>query len=182
MTLAELVATLSPAINPAYEGPQVADDMILAIGFPASGSTTAPTHPDDYLVAQQFISEHSGSITSTTQTTQYVRTGEVTTRTSANRVITVTGDRYIGDAFQDACLDFTRVFGVGGDVVAPYVYFSRRSGKGEKGQLSFDITADHEGAAGENDGFSITLTSTQVPLAYEYEPEPAPDPDPPEGT
>lgn len=168
MTLAELIATLNPPINPAYTGAQVADDMILAIGFPSSGGTV-PTGPDEYLVAQLFVSEHSGAITSTTQTTQYIRTGEVTTRTSANRVITVTGDRYIGDAFQDACMDFTRVFGVGGDVVAPYVYFSRRSGKGEQGQVSFDITADHEGAAGENDGFSITLTSTQVPLAYAYD-------------
>lgn len=167
MKLSELIATLNPPINPAYTGPQVADDMILAVGMTPSGGT-APTSPDDYLVAQQFISEHSGTITSTTQTTQYIRTGEVTTRTSANRVITVTGDRYIGDAFQDACMEFTRVFGVGGDVEAPYVYFSRRSGNGEQGTVSFDITADHEGAAGENDGFTITLTSTSVPLTYAY--------------
>lgn len=162
MTLAELMAGRTP--SPSYSGPQVADDMVLAVGFGMEDGAD----PNTYLVAQKQVSEHSGEITSTTATKQYIRNGEVTLRTGASRTLTVNGDRFIGDEFQEACLDLAVIYGVGGDVIAPYVYFSLRTGKGEKGKVSIDVTADHSGASGESDGFSATFTSDAVPEAYTY--------------
>lgn len=152
--------------NPEYEGKQGADDMILALGFP-SGAT--PTSLGDYFVAQKTIAEHSGAVSGTSDQKQYIRAGEVKTRTGASRVLSVIGDRTIGDEFQDACLDIKILFGAGSDVVVPYVYFSAKTGKGEQGHVTIDVTADHNGGAGANDGFSITLTSEGTPTAYAYE-------------
>jgi hypothetical protein len=152
-----------------YIGKQVADDMVLAVGF-----GTDNRDPNTFLVAQKQVSEHSGEITSSTQNATYIRNGESTVRTGASRTLTVTGDRYVGDEFQEACLDMGVVYGVGNDVVKPYVYFSLHTGKGERGNVSIDVTADHSGAAGENDGFSATLTGESVPTAYAYAPPPAP--------
>lgn len=156
-----------PAPNPDYTGKQVANDMILALGFPVSGA--APASPDDYFVAQKTIAEHTGAIAGTSDKKQYIRAGEVTTRTGASRSFSVNGDRTIGDDFQDACLDIGILYGAGSDVVVPYVYFSAKTGKGEQGHVTIDVTADHNGGAGANDGFSLTLTSEGTPAAYAYE-------------
>ena len=97
MKLSELMAGITPA--PEYEGPVSADDYVLAIGL--SGSETGP---GDYLVAQEGITEHSGALSAVTNDVTYIRSGPQNVKTGTTRTINLTGDRYAGDAFQDALL------------------------------------------------------------------------------
>lgn len=161
MTLAELMTGKTP--DPEFEGIATADDMVLAIDF-----TGSATHPDEYIVAQNGITEQSGALEAQTQDAQYLRTGQVTTKTGTSRSFTVSGDRYHGDAFQDAILGHALKFGTGQSVIKKYVYFCLLTGKGEQGKVSIAIEDDLSGAAGENASFSATLTSTEMPTAYTY--------------
>lgn len=163
MKLSDLMKGREP--NPDFEGFSTADDMVLAIDFTGTAAS-----PDDYLVAQEGVTEQSGSLTAQTQDSQYLRTGQVTIKTGTSRSFAVSGDRYHGDAFQDAILSHAIKFGTGQTVIKPYVYFNLLTGKGERGSLSIAVEDDLSGAAGENASFSATLTSTVKPMEYTYEP------------
>lgn len=165
MILSELMANYTP--DPEYDGPQTANDMVLAVNFGQAGAD-----PGTFALAQPYITEHSGAINSSTQETEYIRTGPNTTRTGASRVITVNGDNKHSDEFQDGIKAHEILYGTGGTVIKEYVYFSLLTGKGERGRISIDVTADHEGVAGENDSFSATLTSDATPQEYTYTPTP----------
>lgn len=166
MKLSELMTGRTP--DPAFEGFSTADDMVLAIDF-----TGAAANPGLYTVAQEGITEQSGALSAQTQDSQYLRTGQVTTKTGTSRSFTVNGDRYNGDEFQDTILSHAIKFGTGQSVIKPYVYFNILTGKGEQGKLSIVVEDDLSGAAGDNASFSATLTSTVKPTEYTYTP-PAP--------
>lgn len=163
MKLSELMQGRTP--NPDFEGFSTADDMVLAIDF--SG---AAADPGEYIVAQNGITEQSGRLEARTQDSQYLRTGQVTTKTGTSRSFAVNGDRYNKDEFQDEILSHAIKYGTGQAVVKPYVYFNMLTGKGEKGSLSITVEDDLSGAAGENASFSATLTSTVKPTEYTYAP------------
>ena len=163
MTILELMAGRTPSA--AFKGFSTADDMMLAIDFAGSA-----TDVHDYIVAQTGITEQSGALSAQTQTSQYLRTGEVTTKTGTSRSFTVNGDRYNGDEFQDAILAHAIKYGTGQSVIRPYVYFNMLTGAGERGNISIAIEDDLSGAAGENASFSATLTSTVMPTEYTYTP------------
>ena len=164
MTLKDLMKGKTP--RPEFEGFSTADDMVLAIDFSNSGSAD----PNDFVVAQNGITEQSGQLEAQTQDSQYLRTGKVSTKTGTSRSFTVNGDRYNGDAFQDAILSHAIKFGTGQSVIRPYVYFNILTGKGERGIISIAVEDDLSGAAGENASFSATLTSTVLPTEYTYQP------------
>lgn len=161
MTVAQLMAGVTP--DPAFEGFSTADDMVLAIDF--TGTATDPTA---YLIAQEGITEQSGALSPENKDATYLRTGKVSTKTGTSRGFTVNGDRYHGDAFQDALLAHALKYGTGQSVIKPYVYFDRLTGKGEQGKVSIAIEDDLSGAAGENASFSATLTSVGIPTEYTY--------------
>jgi hypothetical protein len=161
LKLSELMNGRTP--EPQYEGFSTADDMVLAIGFTGEEAT-----PNDYIVAQQGITEHSGALEAQSQDSQYIRTGQVNTKTGTSRTLSVSGDRYVGDAFQDALLDHALKYGTGQTVIKPYVYFNLLTGKGEQGKVSITVEDDPSGAAGENASFSATLTSVGIPTEYTY--------------
>ena len=161
MKLTELMQGKTP--NPDFEGFSTADDMVLAIGF--SG---AETDPNQYIVAQEGITEQSGALEAQTQDSQYLRTGKVTIKVGTSRSFTVSGDRYNKDEFQDALLAYGLKYGTGQEVIKPYVYFNILTGKGEKGMISIAVESDLSGAAGENASFSAKLTSTRKPEEYTY--------------
>ena len=163
MKLSDLMTGVTP--NAEYEGFSSADDMVLAIDF--SGIAT---NPNDFIVAQQGITEQSGSLSAQTQDAQYLRTGQVTTKTGTSRSFTVNGDRYNKDEFQDALLSHAIKYGTGQAVIKPYVYFNMLTGKGERGSISIAVEDDLSGGAGENASFSATLTSTVKPSEYTYAP------------
>ena len=161
MKLSELMAGITPA--PEYEGPVSADDYVLAIGL--SGSETSP---GDYLVAQEGITEHSGALSAVTNDVTYIRSGPQNVKTGTTRTINLTGDRYAGDAFQDALLAHKIKYGTGKTVIKPYVYFCMLTGKGEQGLISIVIDEDPSGAAGSNAGIKATLTAKGTPTEYTY--------------
>jgi len=163
MKLAELMQGMNP--NPTFEGQTTADDMVLAVNLVPGN---APGNFQSYVVAQVQINEHSGSLEAQTVDTQYIRAGEVTTKTGTTRSITVSGDRYVGDEFQDLMLSHEIKFGTGNAVRKSYVYFSVLSGIGENGEATVVIDEDAAGAAGENLSFSATLTSTMTPAEYAF--------------
>jgi len=160
MTLSDLMTGITP--NASFEGPVTADDMVLAVDLESAASIGG------YIVAQKYVSEHSGTIESESQDSQYIRTGKTNTRTGAVRVITVNGDRYVGDDFQDKMLGHAIKYGKGASVIVDYIYFNIKNGKGEKGKVTIDVTEDASGAAGENASFTATLRSVGTPDDYTY--------------
>lgn len=160
MTLKELME--SRTLQEDYAGQITADDMVLAVNLADADDV------DGYIVAQPYISEHSGALEAQSQESQYVRAGKLTTKTGTTRTITVTGDRYAGDPFQDSILDHKIKYGTGSTVVKDYVYFAIQNGKGELGQATIVVEGDAQGVAGENLTFNAILTSTIVPKEYTY--------------
>lgn len=160
MTIAELMA--GRTVDSAFAGQITADDMVLALNLNGTPEVSG------YVVAQPYISEHSGSLAAQTASSQYIRSGEVTTKTGTSRTITVNGDRYVGDPFQDGILSHAIKYGTGSAVVKDYVYFAIQNGVGEKGQVTVVVDDDASGASGDNLSFSATLTSTSMPAEYAY--------------
>lgn len=160
MKLHELM--MDRTLDASYEGQITSDDMVLAVNLDGADNV------NNYIVAQPYISEHSGSIDSQTEDSQYIRTGKTTTRTDATRSISVNGDRYTGDPFQDAILAHAIKYGTGGSVVKDYVYFAIQTGKGEKGKITINVNNDASGAAGAKASFGATLTSVGTPSDYTY--------------
>lgn len=160
MTVTELMTGRTP--DPTYKGQITADDMVLALNL------NDATDVKDYIVAQPFVSEHSGSLDAQTSDNNYIRAGKVTIKTATTRKISVNGDRFEGDPFQDGILDHAMKYGTGSAVVKDYVYFAIQSGKGEKGSVTVIVDSDASGASGNNLSFSASLTSTTMPTEYSY--------------
>ena len=164
MKVSELMNGKTPSEE--YAGITTADDMVLALNL---ASTPAQT-PNDYIVAQEGITEHTGALEAQTADSQYIRSGQVTTKTGTSRSFTVNGDRFCGDTFQDALLAHKMKYGTGNAVIVEYVYFNMLTGKGEQGKVSVVIEDDLAGAAGENASWTATLTSRGTPTEYTYAP------------
>lgn len=151
--------------NPDYAGILTNDDNVLAINI--SGDPDA--HPDTYAVVQGAIVGVNAQLNPVTQDKQYIREGLSTTKTGTQRTFTATGDRYIGDEFQDYVFDFDRLYGVGEAVVTDYVWFCILNGKGEKGKISIVDNSDGSGNAGETAAVDIALRKAgAMPSVYEY--------------
>ena len=163
MKLSELMAGITPV--PEYEGPVSADDYVLAIGLEGT-----ETKPDDYLVAQEGITEHSGALSAVTNDVTYIRSGPQNVKTGTTRTINLTGDRYAGDAFQDALLAHKIKYGTGKTVIKPYVYFCMLTGKGEQGRAAIIVTSDVGGAAGSKATFACDVKAIGTPDEFDYNP------------
>lgn len=161
MKVSELMAGYTP--EPEYEGAITADDWVLAVGIGEAASEA------DYTVVQQSISGLDPQMNPVTQDTQYIRTGLSTSKTGTQRTFAISGDRYIGDEFQDHCFSIAVAHGTGQDVVVPYVFFNLKNGKGEKGTVSIIVNSDGGGNAGENSTISVDLKSVgTAPTEYTY--------------
>lgn len=162
MKLSELMAGYTPSED--FEGFATNDDWVLAVGIGAELSSEK-----DYTVVQMGIAGLDPQLNPVTQDKQYIRTGLSTSKTGTQRSFAVTGDRYIGDAFQDYCFGLDIAHGVGQAVVVPYVFFSILTGKGEKGTVSIIVNSDGGGNTGENSSISIDLKSVgTAPTEYTY--------------
>lgn len=162
MKLSELMAGYTPDAE--FEGFATNDDWVLAVGIGDS-----VTGEKDYTVVQMGIAGLDPQLNPVTQDKQYIRTGLSTSKTGTQRSFAISGDRYIGDAFQDYCFGLDIAHGVGQKVIVPYVYFSILSGQGEKGTASIIVNSDGGGNAGENSSISIDLKSVgTAPTEYTY--------------
>ena len=103
------------------------------------------------------------------QDKQYIRAGQSTTKTGTQRSFAVSGDRYVGDDFQDFALSHAVKYGTGNSVVRDYVYFCLLNGQGEKGKCSIIVNSDGAGDAGESSEIDIELKkSGDAPASYTY--------------
>jgi hypothetical protein len=96
----------------------------------------------------------------TTTEKTYIRTGTTTTKTGNQRTFSITGDRIIGDEFQDFALSHKIKYGKGQAVMRDYIYFNLITGKGEKGLCSIIVNSDGSGEAGNSSEIDIELKST----------------------
>ena len=161
MKLSELMAGYTPA--PEFEGFATNDDWVLAVGINDAASEA------EYTVVQMGIAGLDPQLNPVTQDKQYIRTGLSTSKTGTQRSFAISGDRYIGDAFQDYCFGLDIAHGVGQKVIVPYVYFSILSGKGEKGTASIIVNSDGGGNAGESSAISVDFKKIgAMPTEYTY--------------
>ncbi len=164
MTLAEFMATRSP--DPTYKAAaaDTTDAYILAINL----AEPAEESPAGYIVANEGITEHPGSLNPEMTDSVYMHSGKRSSKTGNQRQFGIAGDRFSGDEFQDAILSYKMKYGTGNTIIRDYVFFNGLTGLGEKGKIAIVIDADAEGAAGENATFSGTLYAQGIPSAYTY--------------
>lgn len=162
MTLSELMAGKTP--DASFEGFVTNDDWVLAVDI-----TGEATDEDDYVVAQMGVAGLDAQMNPITVDKQYIRSGQSTTKTGMQRTFKVTGDRYVGDDFQDYCFSHAVKYGTGNAVIVPYVYFCILNGKGEKGNASIIVNSDGSGNAGESSAVDIDVKKTgDMPTEYTY--------------
>jgi hypothetical protein len=166
MKLAELMAPIT--LKPDFTGFVTNDDFVLAIDCgetPATDFTTV----DDFAVVQLGVAGLDSQMNPITQDKVYIRAGQSTTKTGNQRSFAVTGDRYVGDEFQDFALSHDIKYGTGQTVVRKYVYYNIVTGKGESGECSIIINSDGSGEAGNNAEIDIELKkSGAAPADYTY--------------
>ena len=161
MKVSELMA--NHPLNPDFAGVTTNDDWVLAVKTSPEQATEK-----DYIVIQSGVTSHAASINSETTDSQYIRTGKNTVRTSAQRQFSVTGDRMLADPAQEFLLSLKMAFGTGQSVVVPYVYFNIFTGKGEKGNVTVNVTEDGGGDVGGNTTFAVDLMGTATPEEFTY--------------
>lgn len=165
MKLSELMKDHTPKAD--YEGWVTNDDYVLAVDI-SGADGTAPT---DYVVAEIGVSGLDSNMNPITQDKTYIRAGQSTMKTGNQRSFSLTGDRYVGDEFQDYALSHKIKYGTGQTVVVPYVYFCLLTGKGEQGKASIIVNSDGSGEAGNSAEIDIELKkSGSQPTEYTYTP------------
>lgn len=163
MKLSELMQGYTPAVD--YDDYVTNDDFVLAIDCSADGSADEA----DYDVVQMGVTGLDAQMNPVTQDKQYIRSGQSTTKTGTQRTFSISGDRHMGDSFQNFALSHKIKFGTGGAVVRNYVYFSLLNGKGEKGRASIIVNSDASGEAGESAGIDIEIKKAgDQPAEYTY--------------
>lgn len=163
MKLSELMSGRAPSA--AFEGFVTNDDFVLAVDCSTDGSADVA----DYSVVQLGVAGLDAQLNPVTQDKQYIRAGQSTTKTGNQRSFAVSGDRYVGDDFQDFALSHKVKYGTGNEVIRPYVYFCILNGKGEQGKVSVIVNSDGSGDAGESSEIDIELKKAgNAPAEYTY--------------
>lgn len=167
MILSELMAKVT--VNPTFTGFVTNDDWVLAVDC---GDTAAAdfSGAGEFAVVQMGIAGLDSNMNPVTVDKTYIRAGQSTAKTGNQRSFSVTGDRYIGDAFQDFALSHAIKYGTGQTVVRKYVYFNIITGKGESGECVIIVNSDGSGEAGNSSEIDIELKkSGSMPAEYTWE-------------
>lgn len=163
MKLSELMSGKTPST--AFEGFVTNDDFVLAVDCSDDGDEEVA----NYAVVQMGVSGLDAQLNPVTQDKQYIRAGQSTTKTGNQRSFAVSGDRYVGDDFQDFALGHAIKYGTGNAVIRNYVYFCILNGKGEQGKVSIIVNSDGSGDAGESSEIDIELRKAgDAPTEYTY--------------
>ena len=161
MTVAELMK--GKTINPDATGEVTNDAWVFAIDT----SETKDAEVDDYIVAQEHISGANASYSADTSDAQYIRSGKSTTKTGTQVAFAITGDRYVGDEFQDFALSHKMTY-----ARVPFVRFNMLNGKGIKGIGTIIVNSDGSGNAGENSTIDIEIRKSGAnPEEFQYTPK-----------
>lgn len=155
-------------VNPQFTGFVTNDDWVLAVDC---GETAAAdfTSASDFAVVQMGIAGLDSNMNPVTVDKTYIRAGQSTAKTGNQRSFSVTGDRYIGDEFQDFALSHAIKYGTGQTVIRKYVYFNIITGKGESGDCVIIVNSDGSGEAGNSSEIDIELKkSGSQPEEYNW--------------
>ena len=164
MKLSELMNGYTPSET--FEGFVTNDDFVLAMDCSADGASSTPA---DYAVVQMGVAGLDAQMNPVTVDKTYIRAGQSTTKTGNQRAFKVSGDRYIGDEFQDFAFSHKVKYGTGATVTRNYVYFCVLTGKGERGTASIIVNSDGGGNAGESAAIDIDIKKTgAAPSEYTY--------------
>lgn len=166
MKLSELMAGVT--VNPSFTGFVTNDDWVLAVDC---GETAAANFEgvSDFAVVQMGVAGLDSNLNPITQDKVYIRAGQSTAKTGNQRSFSVSGDRYIGDEFQDFALSHAIKYGTGQTVVRKYVYFNIVTGKGENGDCVIIVNSDGSGEAGNSSEIDIELKkSGAAPAEYTW--------------
>lgn len=166
MTLAELMTGVTVKTN--FTGFVTNDDWVLAVDC---GTTAATDFTDvgDFAVVQMGVAGLDSNLNPITQDKTYIRAGQSTAKTGNQRSFSVTGDRYVGDTFQDFVLSHAIKYGTGASVVRKYVYFNIITGVGEKGECVIIVNSDGSGEAGNSSEIDVELRkSGNQPEVYTW--------------
>ena len=115
MTLTELMANVT--VNPTFTGFVTNDDWVLAVDCGETAATDF-TGAKDFAVVQMGVAGLDSAMNPITVDKTYIRAGQSTAKTGNQRSFAITGDRYIGDAFQDFALSHAIKYGTGQTVVS----------------------------------------------------------------
>ena len=166
MKLSALMA--NHTVKADYTGFVTNDDWVLAVDCGAIAATDF-TKATDFAVVQLGVTGLDSNLNPITQDKVYLRAGQSTTKTGNQRSFSVTGDRYIGDEFQDFALGHAIKYGTGQTVVRKYVYFNIVTGKGEQGEICIIVNSDGSGEAGNSSEIDIELKkSATMPEEYNW--------------
>lgn len=175
MTLSELYLDLGMP-NSAFEGIVTNDDNILAMNISVPYDPDLPV--DEYAVVQEAIEGLDSQMNAESQDKTYIRAGKSTTKTNTQRSFKVTGDRFIGDPFQDFVFSHKIRYGVGEQVNRDYLWINALNGIGEKGIGAIIVNSDGSGNAGETAAIDIDIKKVRkMPDPFTYTPTIIP-PDP----
>ena len=166
MTLTELMSGVT--LNPTFTGFVTNDDWVLAVDCGETPATDF-TKVGDFAVVQLGVAGLDSNLNPITNDKTYIRAGQSTSKTGNQRSFSVTGDRYIGDEFQDFALSHAIKYGTGQTVVRKYAYINIITGKGETGEVCIIVNSDGSGEAGNSSEIDIELKkSGSAPAEYTY--------------
>ena len=155
-------------LNPDFTGFVTNDDWVLAVDCGETPATDFDT-VGEFAVVQMGVAGLDSSMNPITQDKTYIRAGQSTAKTGNQRSFAITGDRYIGDDFQDFALSHDIKYGTGQAVIRKYVYFNIVTGAGESGEAVIIVNSDGSGEAGNSSGIDIELKkSGAAPAEYNY--------------
>ena len=78
MTVSEAITKSGITPSASYTGIETANDFVLAFQIEST-----QTKESQWIVCADHVKEHSGSLNATTEDAQYIRTGNVTEKTTA---------------------------------------------------------------------------------------------------
>lgn len=166
MLLSALMANSTP--KPDFTGFVTNDDWVLAVDCGETAATDW-SKASGFAVVQLGVTGLDSNLNPVTQDKTYLRAGQSTTKTGNQRSFAITGDRYVGDEFQDFALGHAIKYGTGQSVIRKYVYFNILTGKGEQGEVSIIVNSDGSGEAGNNAEIDIELRKAGAqPTEYTY--------------
>lgn len=166
MLLSELMANSTP--KPDFTGFVTNDDWVLAVDCGETAATDW-SKAGTFAVVQLGVTGLDSNLNPVTQDKTYLRAGQSTTKTGNQRSFAITGDRYVGDEFQDFALGHAIKYGTGQSVIRKYVYFNILTGEGEQGEVSIIVNSDGSGEAGNNAEIDIELRKAGAqPTEYTY--------------
>ncbi len=166
MILSNLMAGVT--VNPDFTGFVTNDDWVLAVDC---GETAAAdfTSVGEFAVVQMGVAGLDSNMNPVTVDKTYIRAGQSTAKTGNQRSFSITGDRYVGDEFQDFALSHKIKYGTGQAVVRKYVYFNIITGAGESGDAVIIVNSDGSGEAGNSSEIDIELRkSGAMPEEYSW--------------